>query len=90
MTATQVEPLAYPEGRRIEVRRYSLSNGMTMIVGLFGTPYRASGRRFRVELSDGKFLFDTGNHYDIGNAKNSLDRWFTEFLAETGLTVFVE
>ncbi len=46
-----------------------------LVAKTYQAPHRYTGRRIVVEDRMGKTLFDTGDHYDIGNACNAIDRW---------------
>lgn len=77
----------YPNAKLIESQRRTLSDGRELVVGLFGTPNRSSGRRFRVEVFGAECLFDSGECYNLANAAAALASWTDEFLAATGLTI---
>ena len=47
---------------------------------VYRTQHRATGRRILVR-EGAEVLFDTGDQYDLGNARNGLENWLAEMLA---------
>lgn len=53
----------------------TLPSGIVWQAWLYETSSRRTGRRIVVTDDDGATLFDSGDHYDLANASNALDRW---------------
>jgi hypothetical protein len=56
----------------------------------YQTPDRQTGRRILVKTAAGELLFDTDDHYDIGNACDAVDRWATNQIRRGKLALPVE